>query len=138
MKKLKKYRELTRNQEIVVLRTKTGRCCLTDKKFKIDGQNTLRDYSMTNEIPEMENLKESTSLKEEVKKAIDTLYPEKAPGEDEITSEMLQASDEIGTEKNRTDLCNKIYDTGYIPDDMRKSTFIQIPKKTKAINQSTV
>ena len=29
-----------RSQEIVVLRTKKGRCCLTNKKFKIDGQNT--------------------------------------------------------------------------------------------------
>ena len=46
MKKLKKKQELTgRNQEIVVLRTKKGRCCLTNKKFKIDGQNTQRDYS---------------------------------------------------------------------------------------------
>ena len=46
---------------------------------------------------------------------------------------MLQALDEIGIDKI-TELCNKIYDTGYIPDDMRKSTFIPIPKKAKAVN----
>ena len=33
-----------------------------------------------------------------------------------------------------TELCNRIYDTGYIPDDMRKSTFIPIPNKTNAVN----
>ena len=46
---------------------------------------------------------------------------------------MLQALDEIGIDKI-TELCNKIYDTGYIPDDMRKSTFIPISKKAKAVN----
>ena len=74
------------------------------------------------EIPKMENLNGPIILTEEVKKAIDSLRPGKAPGEDEITTEMLQALDEIGIDKI-TELCNKIYDTGYIPDDMRKSTF---------------
>ena len=37
------------------------------------------------------------TLKEEVKKTNDTLHPGKAPGEDKITTEMLQASDEIET-----------------------------------------
>ena len=72
-------------------------------------------------------------LKEEVKRAIDTLRPVKAPGEDEITTEMLQALDEIGIDKI-TELCNEIYDTGYIPNDMRKSTFIPLPKKAKVVN----
>ena len=39
------------------------------------------------EIPEMDNLNGPIILKEEVKKAIDTLRPGKAPGEDEITIE---------------------------------------------------
>ena len=81
----------------------------------------------------MKNLNGPIILKDEVKKATDTLRPGKAAGEDEITTEMLQASDEIGIDKI-TVLCNKIYDTGYIPDDMRKSTFIPIPKKAKAVN----
>ena len=85
------------------------------------------------EIPGMHNLNGRIILKEEVKKAIDTLRPGKAPGEDNITTEMLQALVEIGIDKI-TELCNKIYDTGYIPDDMRKSTLIPIPKKAKALN----
>ena len=46
---------------------------------------------------------------------------------------MLQALDEICIDKI-TDLCNKIYDSGYIPEDMKKSTFIPLPKKPKAVN----
>ena len=46
---------------------------------------------------------------------------------------MLQALDEIEIDEI-TELCNKIYDTGYIPDDIRKSKFIPIPKKAKAVN----
>ena len=81
----------------------------------------------------MDNLNGPIILKEEVEKAIYTLCPGKALGEDEITIEMLQALDEIGIDKI-TELFNKIYDTGYIPDDMKKSTFIPIPKKAKAVN----
>ena len=50
-------------------------------------------------------------LKEEVRKAINSLPPGKAPGDDEISTEMLQALDEIGIVKI-TELCNKIYDSG--------------------------
>ena len=46
---------------------------------------------------------------------------------------MLQALDEIGIDKI-TELCNKIYDSGYIPEDMKKSTFIPLPTKPKAVN----
>ena len=124
-----------RNQETVVLRTKKEMCCLTNRKFEIDGTEYIEGLfnDEKGEIPEMENLNGLIILKEEVKKAIDTLRPGKAPGEDEIATEMLQASDEIGIDKV-TELCNKIYDTGYIPDDMRKSTFIPIPKKVKVVN----
>ena len=65
----------------------------------------------------MDNLDGPLILKE-VRKAINSLRPGKAPGDDEITTEMLQALDEEGIDKV-TELCNKIYDTGYIPDDMR-------------------
>ena len=46
---------------------------------------------------------------------------------------MLQAMDNLGA-KRVTQLFNKIYDTGYIPSDLRKSTFIPIPKISKAVN----
>ena len=59
----------------------------------------------------------------------------KSAGEDGVTTEMLQAMDNLGV-KRITQLFNKIYDTGYIPSDLRKSTFIPIPKKSKAVNCS--
>ena len=46
---------------------------------------------------------------------------------------MLQALDEIGTDKIK-ELCNKIYDSGYIPETMKNSTFILLTKKPKAEN----
>ena len=68
---------------------------------------------------------------EEVKKAIKKMKPGKAPGLDEITTEHLKALDERGTEE-LTEICNNIYDTGYLPDDLKHSVFITIPKKKKA------
>ena len=55
----------------------------------------------------------------------------KAPGDDGVTSEMLQALDQLGVTRV-AELCNKIYDTGHIPEDLKKSTFLPIPKKDKS------
>ena len=59
----------------------------------------------------------------------------KSAGDDGFTTEMSQVMDNLGI-KRITQLFNKIYDTGYIPSDLRKSTFLLIPKKSKAINCS--
>ena len=57
----------------------------------------------------------------------------KAAGMDGINTEIIKALD--GTSlRTLTKLCNKIYSTGYIPDDMMNSVFITLPKKPKAIN----
>ena len=47
----------------------------------------------------MDNAEGHIILKEEVRKAINSLRPGKAPGDDAISTEMLQALDEIGLEK---------------------------------------
>lgn len=52
----------------------------------------------------------------------------KTVGEDEILVEMIEATGEFGIDKV-TRLANMIYDTGYIPQKMRESTIIAIPKK---------
>ena len=52
----------------------------------------------------------------------------KATGNDEIAIEMIKAAGSIVIQK-LTDLANQIYNTGYIPEKMRESTFIVIPKK---------
>ena len=59
----------------------------------------------------------------------------KAAGIDEITTEMLQALDSYGIAKI-TELCNVIYKTGNIPQELMNSIFIALPKKPKAMDCS--
>ena len=135
----KKIKEVTGTN-----RKKTGNSCITSKSGQVlfdqqEIQDRWKEYieelfdDDRGEIPQMDNNDGPVILKEEVRKAIQSLRPGKAPGDDEITAEMLQALDDIGLDKI-TELCNKIYDTGYIPDDMKRSTFIALPKKAKAVN----
>ena len=125
-------------------RRRAGNSCITSKEGRVlfdqqEIQDRWKEYieelfaDDRGEIPQMDNTDGPVILKEEVRKAINSLRPGKAPGDDEISTEMLQALDEIGIDKI-TDLCNKIYDSGYIPEDMKKSTFIPLPKKPKAVN----
>ena len=44
---------------------------------------------------------------------------------------MLKALGDFGIDK-LTLLFNKIYDTGFLPEEMLSSTFITLPKKAKA------
>ena len=71
-----------------------------------------------------------------------------ATGEDGVTSEMLQALDQLGVTRV-TELCNKIYDTGHITEDLKKSKFLpyseekkllrlQNNKSNEPLNQSSV
>ena len=57
----------------------------------------------------------------------------KAIGPDDIPMEALMARSEDNTDL-MTNLCNIIYDAGYIPMELRKLIFIPIPKKSKAQN----
>jgi len=70
-------------------------------------------------------------LKEELIQAIKDMKAGKAPGIDAITTEQLKALDDDNL-TILTDLCQQIYLTGYIPSDMKHSSFIKIPKKSKA------
>ena len=55
----------------------------------------------------------------------------KAGGNDDISTEMLQALNEQGIKKI-TALCNIVYQTEYIPSEMNESIFVCLPKKDKA------
>ena len=87
------------------------------------------------DIPKFDQLEGPEILVKEVENAIKSMKNGKAPGDDGVTSEMLQALDQLGVTRV-TELCNKIYDTGHIPEDLKKSTFLPIPKKSKAVNCS--
>ena len=72
-------------------------------------------------------------LKEEVEKAIRSMKNGKATGPDDIPAEILKALDEENTDII-TSLCNKIYNNGLIPSEMKQSVFITLPKKPKTQN----
>ena len=69
--------------------------------------------------------------REEVKAVIRDLPKGKACGSDNIAAELLQAMGEKGIDIMTT-LINKIYRSGYIPEDFRRSIFVPIPKVSKA------
>ena len=59
------------------------------------------------------------------------LPKEKACGSDNISAELLQCMGEKGMQI-MTRLINKIYKSGYIPEDLRESIFVPISKVSKA------
>ena len=71
-------------------------------------------------------------IRAEVERAIAGMAGGKAAGEDGVVAEMIQAGGEVVVEKI-LEVSNRIYDTGYIPEAMRKSLFIAIPKRDGAV-----
>ena len=59
----------------------------------------------------------------------------KSSGIDDFTTERLQALGEFGID-TLTSICNEIYTTVYIPEDLKTSVFIFLPKKQKAVECS--
>ena len=68
-------------------------------------------------IPKFDQLECPEILVKEVENAIKSMKNCKAPGDDGVTSEMLQALDQLGVTRV-AELCNKIYDTGHIPEEI--------------------
>eukprot|EP00795_Rhopilema_esculentum_P008226 gene8226-biopygen9334 len=77
------------------------------------------------------NFDGSKILKSETESALKKMKKNKAAGPDEITAEMLTFLDDLGMDK-LTEVVNKVYDSGEIPDDLSKSIFIALPKKLGA------
>ena len=67
-------------------------------------------------------------LKDEIAAAMKKMKNRKSPGTDGMMIEMLNATEDFAIDKI-TKLANKIYNTGYIPEEMRKSVFVVLPKK---------
>ena len=66
-------------------------------------------------------------MQDEIRAAIKAMIKGKAAGEDGIVIEMIEATEEFGMRKI-ADLANRIYESGYIPNAMRESVFVAIPK----------
>lgn len=86
----------------------------------------------SNDKPTIEKLDGPPILQSEVEHGLKRLSKGKAAGPDDITADLLQATGEKALQK-LTELCNAIYNTGIIPTDLKRSVFIAIPKKTKAV-----
>ncbi|KAG1651907.1 Craniofacial development protein 2 [Nymphon striatum] len=97
-------------------------------------QNLFKD-ERPEERPKLGNNEGACILKEEITAATKSLKNGKACGPDEISAEMLRALGDFGVDRI-TEICNDIYNTGYLPEDMRKSVFITIPKKAHAVECS--
>ena len=82
-------------------------------------------------MPHFEITSGQSIPKEEVEKAIQSMKKAKAPGSDEISTELLKTLDDQNIAVI-TNLCNIIYNSGAIPSDLKQSIFITLPKKSKA------
>ena len=74
-------------------------------------------------------------LKEEVEKAVKSMKWRKAEGSDGIVVEMVEAAGEFGLGKI-TELANLIYSSGNVPEKIKESEFIVIPKKEGGVDCS--
>ena len=86
-------------------------------------QTVLADIPTSNSQEHMEDI-----LREEVEAAIRNLKRRKAPGEDNIMAEMIQAGETCSVEMLHT-LCNKIYQERKCPADWGRAIIIPIYKK---------
>jgi uncharacterized membrane-anchored protein YhcB (DUF1043 family) len=79
------------------------------------------------EIPVIRPESESPIMKREVEHALKGMPMKKAPGPDEITTEMLVAAGDRGISELTT-LSNMVYSQGCFPSELNKSIFITLPK----------
>ena len=74
------------------------------------------------------NIQGPVIMKEEIELALQGMKKGKAVGEDGTTCEMMTTTGDFFIEK-MTGLTNMIYNTGYVPLDMRDNIFVTIPKQ---------
>ena len=74
-------------------------------------------------------------LPTEVENALQHMGNGKASGIDNISKEMLQAMGDFGV-NILTEMCNRMYHNTHIPEDLRTSIFILLPKKQRAVDCS--
>lgn len=135
-KKIKELAGIKRANKSSILLDKNGKI-IPDTKGKLE---RWKEY--IEELFEDERQQETTDgdtdkeqgpniTKEEVMYAVKTAKNKKAPGPDETPTEIIKliAEDQIGV---LVDLYNTVYNTGIIPREWLKSTFITLPKKSNA------
>ena len=129
-KKVKKitgqgYKQRTSN----CIRDEDGKILFETHQIKSRWEEYVSElYNDNRENPPLvQNVDGEEILLSEVEKAVKELKSGKAPGGDQLTSEMIKASDEFGLEVIHK-LVNEIYNASYIPSNMNESIFVRIPK----------
>ncbi|GFR69237.1 RNA-directed DNA polymerase from mobile element jockey-like [Elysia marginata] len=82
-----------------------------------------------------EHLQGPEILRNELEKCLKGMKYGKAAGIDNISCEMLKALGDFGI-YTLIGLCNKMYRTAYIPEDLKTLVFILLPKKPRATDCS--
>ncbi len=124
-------------------RSKCGTKCICDKNGKIivfDSNNVINRWvehvtglyhDEGGDPPHVSNQNGCTIMKSEIENVIKEMKCGKSSGNDDIATEMIKALNDEGIKKI-TELCNLVYDRGYLPPDMSSSIFVRLPKKAKA------
>jgi len=95
-------------------------------------RTVLEELPVNNKQERMLNIMEG-----EIEAAIKNLKRKKAPGEDNITAEMIQAGGSCSVEMLHR-LCNKFYNDKECPSDWSKAVIVPIHKKGIGRNAATI
>ena len=109
------------------IKSKSGKIIFEKEDIKkrwVEYIEELFDYNSRPDRPADNSEVEGHSILEsEVKAALTSMKNNKAPGNDNTIKEMIEACGDIGISK-LVIIINKIYESGYIPQQMKKSIFI--------------
>ena len=88
--------------------------------------------------PYARNQNGCTIMKSEIENVITEMKCGKASGNDDIATEISKPLGDKGIKKI-TELCNLVYDTGYLPPDMSSSIFVRLHlKRPRLQNVQTI
>ena len=131
----KKINEITRKSTCTssgCIKSKNGSILMAKSEILNRWSEYIQELFDDDRLPKpniKKNIEGPPIMKDEVRQAIKSMKKNKATGPDGIAAEMIQSLDELGVDVF-TKLINKIYDTGEIPEDLTKSIFIALPKKS--------
>ena len=130
------------------IRSTSGTNCIRDKNGKMlfDSNDVINRWvehvtelyhDERGDPPDVSDQNGCTIMKSEIENVIKEMNCGKACGNDDIATEMIKALDDEGIKKI-TELCNLVYDTGYLPPDMSSSIFVRLPKSPRLQNVQTI
>jgi hypothetical protein len=96
--------------------------------FTLPSDTPVPDDFTPPRVPRVQRVSSSPPSIEEIEKAIKSMKSNKAPGYDQITSEMLKADVELSAQALHP-IFEKIWETEEFPEDWLKGILVKVPKK---------